>query len=221
MIIAVDGPAGAGKGTLACLLAEHFRLAHMDTGLLYRAVGRCVLEIGADPADAGAATAAAAALGIADLDHTDLRDEKVGAAASTVAAIPAVRTALLDFQRTFAHAPPGDVRGSILDGRDVGTVICPDADVKLYVTASTEIRARRRHEELRTRGVDSIYSRVLADVKARDERDSGRSTAPLRPAKDAIVLDTSDLDIDAAFQAARRIVEAVEGIDHGGRQPAS
>ncbi|MFI4985842.1 MAG: (d)CMP kinase [Alphaproteobacteria bacterium] len=206
MIIAVDGPAASGKGTLARRLAQHFDLAHLDTGLLYRAVGLAVLRAGADPADPAAAEAAAqafdlVALDLAALDEAVLRGDEVGNAASTVAAIPGVRAALWALQRGFAHAPPGGKRGAVLDGRDIGTVICPDAGVKLFVTASLEVRAERRHKELLARGLDSIYARVLADLRARDARDAARSAAPLKPAADAIVLDTSTLDADEAFKA--------------------
>jgi len=203
MIIAIDGPAGAGKGTLAKRLAAHFGLHHLDTGLLYRAVGRDVLAAGGDPDDAAAATAAARALDPATLDDPELRSERVGAAASTVSAIPSVRTALLDFQRGFACRPPG----AVLDGRDIGTVICPEAEVKLFVNASAEVRAERRWRELAARGDTTTRARVLAELRTRDERDSKRGVAPLVPAVDAVVLDTSGLDADAAFAAALTAIE--------------
>lgn len=198
MIIAVDGPAGAGKGTLARRLARHFGIAHLDTGLLYRAVGRDLLAAGKDPADPALASAAARSLDAGSLEDPRLRDEDVGAAASVVAVIPAVREALLAFQRDFARRPGG----AVLDGRDIGTVVCPDADAKLFVTASAEVRARRRWKELRERGVSAIWERVLAEMLERDARDAQRSVAPLVPASDAIVLDSSGLDADAVFNAA-------------------
>jgi cytidylate kinase len=208
LVIAIDGPAAAGKGTLARRIAAHCGLDYLDTGLIYRAVARRLLDAAADPADPTAALGAAEALDAADLDRPDLRDEAVGSAASVLAAIPAVRTALLGFQRRFAGHPPGG-RGAVLDGRDIGTVVCPDAAVKLFVTASPEERAGRRYRELLARGAESIYARVLADVRARDERDGGRDVAPLRPASDAFVLDTTDLDADAAFASALQYVHSV------------
>jgi cytidylate kinase len=205
MIVAIDGPGAAGKGTLARRLARALGLAYLDTGLLYRAVGARVIEAGADPAHEAAA-AAARDLALTDLDRPDLRGERIGRAASIVAAIPAVRAALLDLQRDFAAAPPGGEPGAVLDGRDVGTVVCPDAEVKLFVTASPEARARRRHKELLERGEASIYARVVEEMRERDARDSQRATAPLKPAPDGIVLDTSDMDAEEAFQAAMEII---------------
>ena len=202
MIIAVDGPAAAGKGTLARRLAAHFGFAFLDTGLLYRAVGLSVLRAGGDPGDAAAATAAARALDAAELDDPALRGDDAARAASRVAAIPAVREALLAFQRGFAHRPPGGAGGAVLDGRDIGTHVCPEADVKIFVTAPIEVRAARRLKELRERGLDAIHSDVLQDMKERDARDSGRDIAPLRPAEDAFVLDTGGMDPDAALAAA-------------------
>lgn len=202
MIIAVDGPAAAGKGTLARRLAAHYRLAHLDTGKLYRATALETLLAGGDPADPAAATAAAGRMTPALLKDTRLTEERIAQASSVVAAIPGVRAALLAFQRDFAHRPPGSFRGAVLDGRDIGTVVCPDADAKLYVQASPEARARRRFKELREAGVEAIYERVLQDMKDRDARDSQRRTAPLRPADDAFVLDTTALDAEAAFAAA-------------------
>ena len=203
MIIAVDGPAAAGKGTLARRLAAHYGLAFLDTGGLYRATALRALTAGADPSDPGAAEAAARQVKAADLEDPRLRGEEVAQGASVVAAIPAVRSALLQFQRDFAARPPG----AVLDGRDIGTVVCPDAEVKLYVTASLEARARRRHEELRQRGQEAIYATVLQDLIDRDARDSQRRTAPLAPADDAVVLDTTELDAQAAFHAAIAAVE--------------
>lgn len=202
MIIALDGPSAAGKGTLARRLAAHYDLAHLDTGSLYRAVGGRVLREGGDPADVARAVAAAAALSEADRTAPDLRTEAVGQAASQVAAIPEVRAKLLDFQRNFAHNPPGGRAGAILDGRDIGTVICPDADVKLFLTASAESRAERRFRELQEAGATPIRHAVLEEMKLRDRRDSERQSAPLKPAHDAFVLDTSGLDPDAVFAAA-------------------
>ncbi len=206
LVIALDGPAASGKGTLARRLAAAFDLAYLDTGSLYRAVAARLLAAGADPHDAAAAAAAARALQPADLARADLRSQAVGEAASVVAANQAVRAALLAFQRDFAAHPPDGKAGAVLDGRDIGTVVCPDARVKLYVTASPEVRAARRHRELIGRGQPSIYAHVLTEIRERDARDSARATAPLKPAEDAIQLDTSELDIEAAFRAARDIV---------------
>jgi len=202
MIIAIDGPAAAGKGTLARRLAEHLALRYLDTGLIYRAVGLAVAQAGGDADDPVAAEAAARALDPASFNDPALRGEQAGAAASKVAAIPGVRTALVEFQRAFAATAPG----AVLDGRDIGTVICPRAEVKLFVTASLEKRAERRLKELLDKGVSAIRERVLQDMKERDERDSARSVAPLVPADDAVILDTSDLDADAAFAAALSII---------------
>ncbi|HEV8025969.1 MAG TPA: (d)CMP kinase [Stellaceae bacterium] len=202
MIIAVDGPAASGKGTLAQRLADHFHLAHLDTGGLYRAAAFHALEPGGDPADPKIAQAAAERVRAADLTDPRLREERIARAASVVAAIPAVRQALLAFQRGFAQHPPGGAQGAVLDGRDIGTVVCPDADAKLFVTASLDARARRRFKELQESGAEAIYSLVLQDMKDRDARDSQRRTAPLVPADDAFVLDTTALDADAAFAAA-------------------
>jgi cytidylate kinase len=214
MIIAVDGPAASGKGTLARRIAAHMGFAYLDTGKLYRAVGLAVLRAGKDPADAAAAEAAAGALQPEALSDAGLAGDEAAQAASVVAAMPAVRAALLAFQRAFTADPPGG--GAVLDGRDIGTVVCPGADMKFFVTATEEIRAGRRHKELLDRGEASIYARVLLDLKARDARDSTRSVSPMKPAEDAIVLDTTDLDADAAFAAALDHIEAVSG----GRVPA-
>ena len=197
MTVAIDGPAAAGKGTISKAVAAHFGFAHLDTGLLYRAVGAKVL--------AGAAPIAAAqALDPVDLENDNLRTPQVAQAASEVAVIPDVRDALVAFQRSFA-ARDG---GAVLDGRDIGTVICPDADVKLFVTASPECRADRRYQELRGKGMDVTIESVLADVKERDTRDRNRAAAPLVPAEDAVMLDTSDLSIEEAIAAAVAIVKA-------------
>jgi len=202
MIIAVDGPAASGKGTIARALARHYDLPHLDTGLLYRAVGMAVLEAGGDPGSPEDALEAAHHVSSA-LDDPALKSEAAGRAASLVSAHPSVRAALLDRQKRFAD----QAGGAVLDGRDIGTVIAPDADVKLFVTASPEVRADRRFMELQRRGMRAHQAEVLADIRARDERDSTREVAPLRPADDAIVLDTSDLDVDAAIAEAVRLVE--------------
>lgn len=203
MIVAIDGPAGAGKGTLAKALADRLGYPHLDTGALYRATALTVLRSGGDPEDPGDAERAARSLDIGTLDSPELRTAEVGGAASKVAAIPAVRAALIDFQRDFAHRPPG----AVLDGRDVGTVIVPKAKVKLFVTASAAVRARRRHEELLGRGEASIYSRVLAEIEARDARDAGRADAPMRKADDAVEIDTSDLTPSDVFERAMTVIE--------------
>ena len=208
-VIAVDGPAAAGKGTLARRLAAELGLPYLDTGLLYRAVGRRVLDRGIDPQDARIAEAEARALTPEDLARGDLRGSLADMAASKVAAIPAVRAALLDFQRRF-----GAAQGAVLDGRDIGTVIAPDAMAKLFITATPEVRALRRWKQLTGRGDVIAYEDMLADIMRRDERDAGRGTAPMVQAKDAVLLDTTDMDIEAAFDAARRIVEAAR-VRHG------
>ncbi|MAN80222.1 MAG: cytidylate kinase [Rhodospirillaceae bacterium] len=207
MIIAIDGPAAAGKGTLARRIAADLGLAYLDTGLLYRATGKRVLEAGADPEDAAAAEQQAWALEPRDLERPDLRTDTVAQAASKVSAVPGVRAALLDFQRNFAAHPPAGAKGAVLDGRDIGTVVCPDADVKLFVTASDEVRAERRFKELQESGADVIYARVLEEMRERDARDRSRAVAPLEPAEDAILLDTSALNADAAFAKALDIIQ--------------
>lgn len=194
--VAIDGPAAAGKGTISKAVAAHFGFAHLDTGLLYRAVGAKVLA-GGDP------VAVAQALDPVDLEKEELRTPEVAQAASEVAVIPEVRTALVSLQRSFAKGKGG----AVLDGRDIGTVICPDADVKLFVTASPLCRAERRHAELRAKGSDVTLRAVLEDVKERDARDSGRATAPLVPAQDAVLLDTSDLTATQAIARAIAIVQ--------------
>jgi len=205
LVIAVDGPAAAGKGTLARRLAAHLGLPYLDTGLLYRAVGRRTLDGGADPADPVAAEAAARALAPQDLDRTDLRGPEADAAASKVAALPGVRAALLDFQRRF-----GALRGAVLDGRDIGTVVFPEARVKLFVTARAEVRAQRRHAEMLARGAALPLAQVAQEMADRDARDISRGVAPLRPAEDAVVLDTSELDAEQVFQRAVELVAAAQ-----------
>ena len=203
MIIAIDGPAASGKGTLAKKLAAHDGLRHLDTGLLYRAVALAVLDAGHKPTEREKAIAAAKTIDPATFSETALKRYDVGEAASVVSAIPEVRAALFDLQQNFAKVPPG----AVLDGRDIGTVICPDAEVKIFVTASPEARAHRRTMELRGRGENADEKAVLADILARDERDRSRSTAPLVQAKDAHLLDTSALDIEGSFKAALALVE--------------
>lgn len=203
LVIAIDGPAASGKGTLARRLAARFGLPHLDTGLLYRATACALLDEGRPLDDVRAAVEAARGLALSDFDEARLRTRELGEAASVVAAIPQVRAALVDMQRGFASRP----QGAVLDGRDIGTVICPDAPVKIFVTASPEKRAQRRALELASRGEKVDYSAVLADVRKRDERDSARSQAPLKQAEDAVALDTTDLDIEGAFRAACEIVE--------------
>jgi cytidylate kinase len=204
LIIAIDGPAASGKGTLAKQLAAHYGFRHLDTGLIYRAVAKAVLDAGRPPEDRQAAIVAARALDPARFDEVALKSDTVGNAASVVAVIPEVREALLKFQRDFAATPPG----AVLDGRDIGTVIAPAAQVKIFVTASPEIRAQRRTLELRNRGETPDEQTILADILKRDERDASRAVAPFKPASDAHLLDTSHLAIDAAFWAAIDIVEA-------------
>jgi cytidylate kinase len=202
MIIALDGPAASGKGTLARRLAQHFGLPHLDTGLLYRATARALIEAGERLDDERRAVEAARGLALMDFDEEQLRGREMGEAASVVAAIPAVREALFDMQRSFASRP----EGAVLDGRDIGTVICPDAKVKIFVTASPETRANRRALELARRGEKVNYADVLEDIRKRDERDSHRSSAPSVAAEDAVILDTSALDVEGAFAAALAIV---------------
>ncbi len=199
--VAIDGPAAAGKGTISKAVAAHFRFAHLDTGLLYRAVGAKTLD-GADPVQA------ARNLDPVDLENARLRTPDVAQAASRVAVLPDVRAALTDFQRSFARRPGG----AVLDGRDIGTVICPEAEVKLFVTASAEVRARRRYDELLAKGHEVTLEAVLADVQSRDARDSDRATAPLIPADGAVVLDTSELSIDEAVATAIAAVQATRAI---------
>lgn len=211
LIIAVDGPAASGKGTIASRLADHYGLPYLDTGLLYRAVGMRVLQSGKDLSDEAAAAKAAQTLSPDGLsDDASLTTGEAGEAASRVAAYPAVRTALLKLQRDFA----AQAGGAVLDGRDIGTVIAPEAMAKLFVTASAEVRAERRWKQLNARGIEISFEEMLADIRKRDARDAGRDSAPMVQADDAILLDTSDMGIEAAFDAARRIVETARA-KHG------
>ncbi len=206
MIIAVDGPLASGKGTIARHLANRYDLPYLDTGLLYRACALGVLNAGKDPSDPEAATISARKVDNTVLNDPELRSAKIGAAASRVAAIPSVRKALMNFQRDFAD----QTGGAVLDGRDIGTFICPHADVKLWVSAPAEERARRRHKELCARGEDISYAQVLEQLIERDARDAGRDDAPMQCAADAHLLNTGGLSIDAAFEAAQRIVDAAK-----------
>jgi CMP/dCMP kinase len=208
MIIALDGPAAAGKGTLGRRLADHFGFAYLDTGKLYRAIGLKILRANGDLDDPQQALDAAESLKPDDLNDPAIVGDEAAAAASRVAGFEATRAALRQFQRSFAASPPDGETGAILDGRDIGTVICPDADIKIFITADLETRARRRHKELLERGEPSIYARVLRDMGERDTRDSTRVVAPLVPADDAYLLDTATLDADAAFAAALSHIDA-------------
>lgn len=203
MIIAIDGPAASGKGTLGRRLAAHYGLRHLDTGLLYRAVAKAVLDAGGKPEDSAAAIAAARDFKAAWIEDASLKSDRFGSTASVVSAVPDVRAALIDFQRKFAAAPPG----AVLDGRDIGTVIAPEAEVKIFLTASAEERARRRCRELESRGESADFEATLADIRRRDERDANRAVAPFKPADDANVLDTTELNADAAFEAAVALIE--------------
>ena len=205
MIIAIDGPAASGKGTLAKRLAAHYGLRHLDTGVIYRAVAHALLEAGTDLKDEAAAVTAARTLDPETFGNPALKSHEVGTAASIVSAIPAVREALVEFQRQFAAKPPG----AVLDGRDIGTVICPEAQVKIFVVADLKVRAHRRTLEAQSRGEPADEAVILADILARDERDQSRAVAPLKPAKDAYLLDNSNLDIEGGVRAAIDIVEAV------------
>ncbi len=203
MIIAIDGPAASGKGTLAKRLAAYYGLPHLDTGLLYRATAKAMLDADQSLQNIEAAVSAARGLALIDFDADALRGREMGEAASIVAAIPQVREALNAVQRNFAHRPGG----AVLDGRDIGTVICPEADVKIFVIASADARAQRRALELGQRGEKVTFTDILADIKQRDMRDSQRMTAPLKAAADAVVLDTTNLSVDTAFQAARSMID--------------
>ncbi|MAH88071.1 MAG: cytidylate kinase [Kiloniella sp.] len=208
MIIAIDGPAAAGKGTLARRVAAHLDFAYLDSGLLYRAVAALALDLAMSLDDSDGLAKLAGDLAPQELERSDLRVPTVSEAASRIAALPAVRLALVDFQRRFADSPPGGKAGSVLDGRDIGTVICPYATCKLYITATREVRAKRRWLELRERDPSAIYDRVFNDLVIRDQRDETRKDAPLKPAADAVIIDTSDLTTDVVFKQALEIIEA-------------
>lgn len=202
--IAIDGPAAAGKGTLSRLIADAYGFHHLDTGLTYRAVAKALLDANLPLDDETVAAGVARALDLSGLDRSVLSAHAIGEAASRIAVMPEVRRALVEAQRAFSRRPPG----TVLDGRDIGTVVCPDAEVKLYVTASPEVRARRRHDEIVAGGGQADYATVLADIERRDARDMGRADSPLKPASDAHLIDTSTMSIEAAFQAAREIIDA-------------
>ncbi|MBZ7923974.1 (d)CMP kinase [Ensifer adhaerens] len=202
--IAIDGPAAAGKGTLSRQIAEAYGFHHLDTGLTYRATAKALLDAGLPLDDEAVAEKMARDVELAGLDRAVLSAHAIGEAASKIAVIPAVRRALVEAQRVFSQREPG----TVLDGRDIGTVVCPDAPVKLYVTASPEVRARRRYDEIVGNGQPADYAAIFEDVKKRDERDMGRSDSPLRPAEDAHLLDTSEMSIEAAFQAAKTLIDA-------------
>ncbi|AWI88917.1 (d)CMP kinase [Methylobacterium sp. DM1] len=206
LVIAIDGPAASGKGTLAKRLALHYGLPHLDTGLLYRAVALTLIDEGTDLDDTSAAARAASALSAERLSDPRLRERAMGEAASRVSSVPEVRAALLSWQRRFAD----NADGAVLDGRDIGTVVCPEARVKLFIIAAPEERARRRHRELLGRGEETTLAAILADIRARDARDSSRAAAPLKAAEDAVVLDTTELDAEAAFAEAVAIVERLK-----------
>jgi cytidylate kinase len=202
LVIAIDGPAASGKGTLARRLAEYFDLEYLDTGSLYRAVGMKIVYAGKDPQDVKAAEEAARSIDVEDLANPRLRQERIGQAASIVSAFPEVRQALLDFQRAFAASG----RGAVLDGRDIGTVVCPEADFKFFITATLYARAKRRHRELQGQGIEVIFESVLDDLRERDERDEKRSIAPLRPSDDAFIIDSSTHDADEVFDTVREVI---------------
>ena len=207
-VIAIDGPAASGKGSLGRRLAVHFGFAYLDTGLLYRAIGLKLLKQGVDLADSTTAVDIACNLCLDDLHPAILRDDEIARAAGVVSAHPDVRRALHGLQQCFAAEPPGGAPGAVLDGRDIGTVICPDAQIKLFIEAGIEVRARRRHKELQARGLNSIYSRVLRDMRERDARDRSRAIAPLVPADDAYVLDTTECDEDSVFRSALAFISS-------------
>jgi cytidylate kinase len=213
VIVAIDGPAASGKGTLARRLAQHYRLPHLDTGLLYRATARALIDEGRRLDDVAAAIKVARGLALTDFDEAALRGREMGEAASVVAAIPEVRAALVEAQQSFARRPGG----AVLDGRDIGTVICPNATMKIFVTASPETRAQRRALELRGNGEPSDYAAVLADILRRDQRDSGRAAAPLKPAEDAMILDTTALDVAGTFRQALALIENKLGAGQASR----
>lgn len=203
-IIAIDGPAASGKGTLARNLASHYNFHHLDTGLTYRAVAKALIDQGLPLDDEAIAARVAQELDLKGLDRIVLSAHEIGEAASKVAVMPEVRRALVEAQRKFADNLPG----TVLDGRDIGTVVCPDAPVKLYITASAEVRAERRFNEMRAKNADADYNEVLDDLKRRDERDMNRSASPLKPASDAHLIDTSKMDIEAAFLEAKKLIDS-------------
>jgi len=207
VIIAIDGPAASGKGTLADRIAAHYGLARLDSGQLYRATAKRLMDSGGNGNDALAAARAAARITSKELGDQSLGKDSVAQMASLVAAHPEVRAALLEFQRIFARTPPGGMSGAVIDGRDIGTVVCPDAEIKFFVTASLEARAHRRLKELREKGLDSIKARVLQDMCERDARDRSRALSPLRQAEDAHLLDTTGLDANKVFEAARAVID--------------
>ena len=217
MIIAIDGTLASGKGTIAKALSAHYGLPHMDTGRLYRATGVAALKVGADFEDAEALAAIAARLDLSDFDEAELRTSEAGQAASKAAAVPQVRAALLQLQRAFAHQPGG----AVLDGRDIGTVICPEADAKLWVDADVEVRAARRHAELLSKGETLTLEQMIDQLKSRDARDRNRKDAPMQAAADAHLIDTSDLTIDAAVEYARAAVEAALDKRHAASRPGT
>jgi cytidylate kinase len=204
VVIAIDGPAAAGKGTLSRQIAEAYNFHHLDTGLTYRATAKALIDAGLPLDDEAVAAKMAAEVDLSGLDRDVLSAHAIGEAASRIAVMPAVRRALVEAQRAFSRKEPG----TVLDGRDIGTVVCPDAPVKLYVTASPEVRAHRRHEEILAKGSEADYEAIFAEVKTRDDRDMSRSDSPLKPAPDAHLLDTSEMSIEAAFQAAKAIADA-------------
>ncbi|PZM15249.1 (d)CMP kinase [Rhizobium tubonense] len=204
MIIAIDGPAAAGKGTLSRRIAEQYGFHHLDTGLTYRATAKALLDAGLPLDDEAAAAKVAGEVDLSNLDRNILSRHDIGEAASKIAVMPAVRRALVEAQRAFSRKMPG----TVLDGRDIGTVVCPDASVKFYVTASPEVRAKRRYDEVLSSGGNADYAAIFEDVKRRDERDMGRADSPLKPAEDALLLDTSEMSIEAAFQAAKMTIDA-------------
>lgn len=204
MIIAIDGPAASGKGTLSRRLAEEYGFHHLDTGLTYRATAKALIDAGLPLDDEKVAEKVAKGVELAGLDRDILSSHEIGEAASKIAVMPSVRRALVEAQRDFSQREPG----TVLDGRDIGTVVCPNAQVKLYVTASPEVRARRRYDEILAKGGMADYAAIFADVKKRDERDMGRADSPLKPAEDAYLLDTSEMSIEAAFQAAKVVIDA-------------
>lgn len=204
MIIAIDGPAAAGKGTLSRRIAETYGFHHLDTGLTYRATAKALLDAGLPLTDEAIAEGVALNLDLGGLDRDILSAHHIGEAASKIAVMPAVRRALVEAQRSFSARLPG----TVLDGRDIGTVVCPQAAVKLYVTASPEVRARRRYDEILAKGLEADFDAIFTDVKTRDERDMGRADSPLKPAEDAHLLDTSEMSIEAAFLAAKTLIDA-------------